>query len=494
MTMRLHHLLLIPLFSAISLAGESPRPDALQKSFISRGYGMFIHFGINTFNDIEWSYGNLPVSSYQPTALDCDQWIRVAKEAGFRHVVLTTKHVDGFCLWDSKLTEYDVASSPVKTDVVAEVAKACGKYGVKLGLYYSLWDAHEPSQKNDMPKYVGYMKGQLAELLGNYGPICEVWFDAPWAAKSDEDWDVPGLHALIRKLQPNCAVTVNHTISLPNEPRKPCLPEDFTKGGRLRFWPVDFRAKDPDLVRADDPKIYTKPDGGEAYLPFEHTICISDMANWFQKSEVRPARNPDELEALYDWCSANDNVMLLNIPPDRSGRLRENEIKAALDTADLLGIRGGDKPLPAAPVNQALGVKAEAEGMTMPGHEADKAVDTRLQGTAWTVKETPASITLTPESAFRFNRIRLHEWFTVRELGDGFSQRRMFGVKKFAIDAFQDGAWKTIHEGTDIGAVKTLRFDSLMTAEKLRLRILDADKTAGIRMIEVADTTRRESR
>ena len=110
MTMRLHHLLLIPLLSAISLADNSPRPDALQKSFISRGYGMFIHFGINTFNDIEWSYGNLPVSSYQPTALDCDQWIRVAKEAGFRHVVLTTKHVDGFCLWDSKLTEYDVGA------------------------------------------------------------------------------------------------------------------------------------------------------------------------------------------------------------------------------------------------------------------------------------------------------------------------------------------------------------------------------------------------
>lgn len=98
----------------------------------NRGYGAFITFGINTFNETEWSDGRLPVESYNPTGLDCDQWVRVVKEAGFRYVLLTTKHHDGFCLWDSAYTEYDVASSPVKTDVVAEVAKACRKYGVEL--------------------------------------------------------------------------------------------------------------------------------------------------------------------------------------------------------------------------------------------------------------------------------------------------------------------------------------------------------------------------
>jgi len=113
----------------LNAAGAARKPTDLQREFISRGYGMFIHFGINTFNEIEWSYGKLPLESYNPTALDVDQWIRVAKEAGFRHVVLTTKHVDGFCLWDSKFTEYDVASTPVKTDIVAEVAKACKNTG-----------------------------------------------------------------------------------------------------------------------------------------------------------------------------------------------------------------------------------------------------------------------------------------------------------------------------------------------------------------------------
>jgi alpha-L-fucosidase len=132
--MKIKFSILLLVYSLL-IYSQSPTKEvsSLQLSQIKNGYGMFISYGINTFNEIEWSKGNLPVSSYNPTDLDCDQWIKIAKEAGFRYVILITKHHDGFCLWDSKYTEYDVASSPVKTDVVAEVAKACKKYGVKLG-------------------------------------------------------------------------------------------------------------------------------------------------------------------------------------------------------------------------------------------------------------------------------------------------------------------------------------------------------------------------
>lgn len=119
-----------------------------QLTQVKRGYGMFIHFGLNTFNQVEWSDGTLPVSSYRPDRLDPDSWVKTAKEAGFKYVILITKHHDGFCLWDSKFTSYDVASSPVKTDVIAGVAKACKKYGIELGLYYSLWDRHEPAHSD----------------------------------------------------------------------------------------------------------------------------------------------------------------------------------------------------------------------------------------------------------------------------------------------------------------------------------------------------------
>ena len=114
----------IPLFLTASLlslalsaatAQPAAQPNPGQRQLIDRGYGMFIHFGVNTFNQLEWSDGKLPASSFNPTELDCDQWIRTAKEAGFRHVILVTKHHDGFCLWDSQFTDYDVASAPVKT-------------------------------------------------------------------------------------------------------------------------------------------------------------------------------------------------------------------------------------------------------------------------------------------------------------------------------------------------------------------------------------------
>src|SRR6476661_907491 len=111
----------------------SNKPSSYQLEQIKRKYGMFIHFGINTFYDEEWTDGSKPTSSYKPTAINADQWIRVAKQAGMKYVILVTKHVDGFCLWNSKYTDYDVASSSNKTDVVDAVAKACRKYGVQLG-------------------------------------------------------------------------------------------------------------------------------------------------------------------------------------------------------------------------------------------------------------------------------------------------------------------------------------------------------------------------
>ena len=135
---------------------SSREPNAAQKAQIARKYGMFIHFGINTFNNTEWSDGTLPLDSYAPDAIDADSRVRHAYEAGMNYVILITKHLDGFCLFDTDTTEYCVNNTKKPTDVVAEVAKACKKYGVKLGLYYSLWDRHE-SCYNDDEKYTEYM-------------------------------------------------------------------------------------------------------------------------------------------------------------------------------------------------------------------------------------------------------------------------------------------------------------------------------------------------
>ena len=182
-----------------------------QKELIKRGYGMFIHFGLNTFAELEWSDGSIPVDTYNPTNLNCDQWVKVASEAGFRYVLLITKHHDGFCLWDSKYTDYDVMASPVKRDIVKEVSDACKKYGLQFAIYYSLWDRHEKSYKSkNFNDYITYMSNQLKELLTNYGSICEVWFDGGWDKPKSFNWELPEQYALIHKLQPGCLVGNNH--------------------------------------------------------------------------------------------------------------------------------------------------------------------------------------------------------------------------------------------------------------------------------------------
>jgi len=461
-------------------------PDRRQQALISRGYGMFVHFGINTFNETEWSDGTLPVASYRPTRLDCEQWVETAKRAGFRYIVLVTKHHDGFCLWNSALTDYDVGSSSVPTDVVAEVARACRRLGLGLGLYYSLWDRHEPThQLKDPAAYVEFMKGQLTELLTRYGPIAELWFDGGWA-KPDADWNLPAVHALVTRLQPDCLIGVNHTISIPGKPRAIRQPKDYVAGDPIRFWPSDFRLKDPNLVRWDDPKIYTAPDGRQVYLPFEHTICLSNHWNWFQKREEKPVRALDELEELFYWGTANDNVLIVNVPPDQTGRIRPHERDQVIALADRLGI-GGGRPLPAGPVNQAFTARAEADSSSDDASGPLNAVDYSLDS-FWRAKTEHASLTIAPAAGgvFEFDRVALHERGESREGGDGFTTFHDYRVRAFAIDALRNGAWQEVHAGAVIGAARIVTFPRRIVAEKIRVRVTDASAPAGLRHVSIS--------
>lgn len=451
---------------------------------IERGYGMFIHFGINTFNETEWSNGTLPATSYNPTDLDADQWIKVAKEAGFRYVILVTKHHDGFCLWDSKYTNYDVASSPVKTDVVKEVAQACKKYGIKLGLYYSLWDRHEPSYKNTK-EYLQYMKNQLTELLTGYGDICELWFDGGWD-KKDDDWNIPEIYEYVKKMQPGCLLTVNHSIGKPENPSSARQPKDFTHGDPIRYFPVDFRIKDPNLARWDDPKYYARK-GKLHYLTFEHTICLSDRWNWFQKKNVLAARPVDELEELFYWCTANNNVLIINIPPDLTGKIRTHEKNRILELADRLGIRGGKSRLPSGPVNLTFSQKIRASTETE-NNPAGKANDFSLE-TNWTSNDSIAELEIEFETRVLFDRISLFEKAEMKSLGDGFSNIRIFKIKEFELQSFHNGKWDTFYTGEIVGACKIIRLPEKIIAEKLRLKIIKSDGTPSISHFAVYESS-----
>ncbi len=290
---------------------------------------MFIHFGINTFHDEEWTDGSKPASSYAPSAIDAEQWIRTAKEAGMKYVILIAKHHDGFCLWDSRYTEYDVASSGNPTNVIEAVARACRKYDIGLGLYYSLWDRKANADVEDWKKdeaYNQYMLNQLTELMdivNDYTKVVEFWFDEGWV-KQNYRWPVMDIYQTIKQRMPECQVGVNWTIGAPeNADKHPVIPQEQKEGYPIRYFPSDFRLGAPYLPTDNDPKIFVH-NGRQYYMPWESTVCISKR--WFYNTTDNEFKSVDELEKLFCQSTKNDNILILNCPPNRDGKLRDQDV------------------------------------------------------------------------------------------------------------------------------------------------------------------------
>ena len=315
---------------AIKEPVPSTSPSVYQLDQIERKYGMFIHFGINTFYDEEWTDGSKPASSYKPTTVDADQWISTAKEAGMKYVILVSKHVDGFCLWDSKYTSYDVASSGNKTNVVEAVARACKKYNIRMGIYYSLWDRHQNANLADTlldKDYNKYMVNQIKELISitnRYTGIVELWLDAGWEKKR-ERWPIAEIYETVKTMAPQCQVGVNWSIGRPDNPDPDSaflLPTMQKEGYPIRYFPSDFRMGDPYLPADPDPKLFSH-DGKLYYMPWETTVCISQK--WFYNTNDTIYKTPEELLKLYKRATAQNNILILDLPPDRSGKLREKD-------------------------------------------------------------------------------------------------------------------------------------------------------------------------
>lgn len=324
-------------------------PTAAQQLQIDRKYGMFIHFGINTFSPdgADWTDGTLSPDIYTPETIDADQWVKAAKDAGMSYVILVTKHHDGFCLFDTEYTDYCVTNSPNQTDVVKAVADACEKYGIQLGLYYSLWDRHERTYNND-ERYVEYMKNQITELLdGRYGEIVEFWLDGGWD-KTNERWHMDELYDLVKQLQPNCVFGVNHTIGIYNSPGyagNEYQPPNYKENMPMKYFPSDFRLLDPKYTKvgADaDPKLYMH-DGKQYYLPFEATICVKQKGKWFWSPSYPELLNitPQHIAQKYKDFTEQQNVLIVNCAPNREGRLEQYDIDAITMAGQLIGIGSG---------------------------------------------------------------------------------------------------------------------------------------------------------
>lgn len=493
MTNRLYHILAILISCVVFTTNAqeitpSTSPNETQKSMAERGYGMFIHFGINTFANLEWSDGTLPPETYNPTELDPEQWVKVAKDAGFRYVLLITKHHDGFCLWDSKYTDYDVASSPVKTDVVRAVSEACRKHGLGFAIYYSLWDRHEPSYNDqDKSKYIDYMCNQLEELLTGYGDVCELWLDGGWDRKVDE-WEMPRVYKLVKKLQPLCAFGVNHTIETAPGSRRLALPDSMTVDNKygFQYFPSDFRLWDPMIAHREDAKQYLH-DGKSYYLPFEHTVCISKYWTWFQKPQPQPSRDLDELEELFYWTTRNGNTLVINVPPGQNGRILPHEANTVIQLGKRLGLEAG-KPLPSGGRLISIHRNATATS-TKKGSNASNTVDGGMV-TRWEAADTTATLTIDLDPAQKFDRISIFECCDSQDGDDGFANLRVNRIQSYSVDVLQHGKWSSIYVGdTPMGDCKVIRLNDPIKAEKIRLKIKSATAPPAIHEFNVFDSS-----
>ena len=277
------------------------------------GFGMFIHFGMSTFDGDELSRGNKPSSYYSPDRLDVGQWIGVARDAGMKYAVLTTKHVSGHCLWPSKLTDYHVGTSGNRTDVVGAFVKACEQRGVLPGFYYCSWDNHHlfgsltPTltkwgQAFTTAEYQEFQGKQLEELLTQYGRIAEVWIDIPGVLPRDYR---NKLYRQIAEWQPGCVVMMNHGIG------------DGSEFNVNYAWPTDLIAIERFLPNSHTKHVRWRTiEGKNYYLPAE--VCDPIGAEWFYVDKDVP-RSDAELLGMYLVTRSRHANLLLDVPPDRHG-------------------------------------------------------------------------------------------------------------------------------------------------------------------------------
>jgi alpha-L-fucosidase len=285
-------------------------------------FGMFIHFGMSTYDGDEHSLGDKPSGQYAPDRLDVDQWVSVARDAGMKYAVLTAKHVSGHCLWPSRHTDYHVGTSGNTTDVVEAFVTACEKRGILPGLYYCSWDNHHrfESMTPSVTKwfdayttraYQDFQSAQIEELLTHYGDIAEVWIDIPHILPRCYRQE---LYGQIAALQPEALIMMNNGVGDGS-----AYPVD-------KAWPSDLIAIERFVPNSHTAHVkWREIEGKQYYLPGE--VCDPIGRDWFFTPDDRP-RSDAELLGMYLLSVSRGANLLLDVGPDRHGLLPAEMVAA----------------------------------------------------------------------------------------------------------------------------------------------------------------------
>ena len=440
-----------------------PVPESKQVEWQQMETYAFIHFGLNTFNDREWGYGDTDPKTFNPTNLDCEQWAQTLVKAGMKGVILTAKHHDGFCLWPFEGTDYSVKNSPWKNgqgNVVKELSEACKKYGLKFAVYLSPWDRHQANYGT--PEYLPYFYAQLHDLLTNYGPVFEVWFDG---ANGGDGWyggakdirtidrknyyNYPRIYEMLDSIQPQAII--------------------FSDGGPGCRWVGNEKgfagATNWSFLRKGEVHPgydksyelqYGHPDGNQ-WVPAECDVSI--RPGWFYHPEEDDrVKSPDQLVDLYYRSVGHNATLLLNFPVDRRGLIHP------VDSAN--AVRFHEMIQQQLKTNLVAGMTPKVSNERGGDFVASALTDDNFD-TYWATEDgvTTADIEFSFDTPTRMNRMMLQEYIPL-------GQR----VKAFVVEYLDKDTWlpvKLNEETTTIGYKRLLRFETVKT-KGIRIRITDA--------------------
>lgn len=443
-----------------------PLPSQRQLELMDMEAYAFLHYSLNTYTDQEWGYGNEDLSLFNPEKLDARQWARTCKEAGMKGIIFTAKHHCGFCMWPSEFTEYSVRNTPWKDgkgDVVAQLAEACRKEGLKFAVYLSPWDRNHAEYGR--AEYVTYFRNQLTELLSNYGDMFEVWFDGAnggngWYGGADETRKIPSGYygweqtfALVRSLQENCCIWGNPTFL-------PDLTWCGNESGYVEY--PQWATRYPGAASSYD--TYHGSEYGTAWIISESDVSI--RPGWFYHDyEDSKVKTLSQLMDIYYKTVGRNGTLLLNFPITREGLIHKTDSTRGSEFRQMVETVFGK--------NLAEGAKVSATNFRNKASwfAPENAIDND-RNTYWATDEGVklATLTLEFEEPVTFNRFMVEEYVRL-------GQR----VKDFTLVALVEGEWVELKDslsapddGTKtIGRKRIVCFPEV-TATTLQFIILDS--------------------
>jgi alpha-L-fucosidase len=429
-----------------------------------REFYNFLHFTVNTFTDREWGEGDEDPALFYPTDFDADQIVETLKAAGSRGVILTCKHHDGFCLWPTKTTDHSIRNSPYKNgrgDVVKEISEAARRQQLPFGIYLSPWDRHQASYGT--PQYLSIYRQQMRELLTGYGPIFEIWHDGANGGTGyyggarekrtidkQHYYDWANTWELERTLQPGAVIFSDVG------PDVRWVGNENGRAGETCWATYSPRslsggpAAPGDVVEKE---AVTGTRNGQFWMPAECDVSIRPGWFWHVKENAQ-VKTPAELLELYYQSVGRGASLLLNVPPDRRGRIHE---------ADAAALREFGSQLRAT-FASTLTTTARVAASNIRGQDIAYSPKNLLDGqhdTYWATDDSvrQAEVVLEWSRPVRFDLMRVREPIRL-------GQR----IDEFVVEVWQNGNWSQWGQGTSIGSCRMVR-SNLVETTKVRLRI-----------------------